>query len=66
MLASLQYEDHGPLIDCVVWHDGSCWRSALDTRELQESALGSGRAGDGADGALERFQPMTDYKIERR
>lgn len=49
----------GPLIDAVVWHDGSVWRAALDTTECQppESA--------GA-GALADATPMTDYRTERQ
>ncbi|CAI5460083.1 unnamed protein product [Closterium sp. Yama58-4] len=36
LLQSMQdsYEDMGPLIDAVVWHDGTTWRAALDTTDL--------------------------------
>ncbi|CAI5497235.1 unnamed protein product, partial [Closterium sp. Naga37s-1] len=36
LLQSMQdsYEDMGPLIDAVVWHDGTTWRVALDTTDL--------------------------------
>ncbi|GLI68325.1 hypothetical protein VaNZ11_012720 [Volvox africanus] len=53
-----QYEDPGPLLDCVVWYDGSNWRAALDTSQLHEP--GSGR------GALADFKPLTNYALERQ
>lgn len=52
------YEDHGPVIDAVVWHDGSVWRAALDTSELHEEGSSTG--------ALADFAPMTDFKTERQ
>ena len=48
----------GPLLDCVVWHDGSCWRAALDTSELHEPGSAAGQLAD--------FEPLTDYKAEQR
>lgn len=32
--ADTALEDIGPLIEAVVWHDGSVWRSALDTTDF--------------------------------
>ncbi|KAI4384768.1 hypothetical protein MLD38_002876 [Melastoma candidum] len=51
------YEDHGPIIDAVVWHDGEFWRVALDTQSLE----------DGSDsGKLADFEPLTNFRIERK
>jgi len=44
------WEDPGPLYDCVVFHDGSAWRAAIDTDE----------DGDFADEAA-----LTDFWRER-
>ncbi|KAL3696139.1 hypothetical protein R1sor_010215 [Riccia sorocarpa] len=51
------YEDKGPIIDAVVWHDGDVWRAALDTQEME---------GDTELGKLIDFIPMTNYRIERK
>ena len=48
----------GPMLDCVVWHDGGCWRGALDTAELHEPGSGAG--------ALSDFAPMTNYRAQRQ
>ncbi|KAH6555217.1 hypothetical protein KP509_1Z272900, partial [Ceratopteris richardii] len=51
------YDDKGPVIDAVVWHDGNVWRVALDTWELDNNA-GQGRLAD--------FIPMTNYRLEQK
>ncbi|CAN8274352.1 unnamed protein product [Cochlearia groenlandica] len=52
-----KYEDKGPVIDAVVWHDGEVWRVALDTQTLEE---------DPDCGKLADFSPLTNYRIERK
>ncbi|PHT53171.1 Tripeptidyl-peptidase 2 [Capsicum baccatum] len=46
------YDDKGPVIDAVVWHDGELWRAALDTRSLEDES-GCGKLAD--------FVPLTNY-----
>ncbi|CAH2078424.1 unnamed protein product [Thlaspi arvense] len=48
-----EYEDKGPVIDAVVWHDGEVWRVALDTQSLEE---------DPDCGKLADFSPLTNYR----
>ncbi|EMR08359.1 hypothetical protein PNEG_03199 [Pneumocystis murina B123] len=43
------YDDPGPVFDCLVWHDGKNWRAVIDTDE---------------DGDLTHKKPMCDYHIE--
>ncbi|KAJ6386456.1 hypothetical protein OIU78_016376 [Salix suchowensis] len=50
------YDDKGPIIDAVVWHDGEFWRAALDTQSLED---------DSDCGKLANFVPLTNYRIER-
>jgi hypothetical protein len=50
--------DAGPWLECVVWHDGDCWRAAIDSSDLY--APGDGR------GLLADFAPMTDFDVERQ
>ena len=45
-----EYDDPGPVFDCVVFHDGEVWRAAIDTDE---------------DGDLADEKAMTHYRLER-
>ncbi|XP_065869545.1 tripeptidyl-peptidase 2 isoform X2 [Euphorbia lathyris] len=51
------YDDKGPIIDAVVWHDGELWRAALDTQSLED---------DPNCGKLANFVPLTNYRTERK
>ncbi|KAJ7534844.1 hypothetical protein O6H91_12G006500 [Diphasiastrum complanatum] len=51
------YEDKGPIIDAVVWHDGNFWRVALDTQDMEGSS-GLGKLAD--------FTPLTNYRNEHK
>uniref|UniRef100_A0A5B6YUZ2 Tripeptidyl-peptidase 2 n=1 Tax=Davidia involucrata TaxID=16924 RepID=A0A5B6YUZ2_DAVIN len=51
------YDDKGPVIDAVVWHDGELWRVALDTQTLEDEP---------ECGKLAVFEPLTNYRIERK
>lgn len=52
MLEELQedYDDPGPVFDCVVFHDGDDWRAVIDTDE---------------DGDLSDEKAMTNFRKER-
>ncbi|KAL1319371.1 tripeptidyl-peptidase 2 isoform X1 [Arachis ipaensis] len=54
---SESYDDKGPVVDAVVWHDGEVWRVALDTHSLED---------DPDCGKLSNFVPLTNYRIERK
>ena len=47
------YEDNGPVIDAVVWHDGDLWRAALDTQDMEE---------ENGHGKLADCIPLTNYR----
>ena len=49
--AQKDYDDPGPLYDCVVFHDGENWRAVIDTDE---------------DGQLAEEAVMTDFHKERQ
>jgi len=49
--ANDQYDDPGPVWDCVVFHDGAKWRAVVDTE---------------SKGDLTRSAPMTNYRDERQ
>ncbi|KAG2527174.1 hypothetical protein JM16_003542 [Phytophthora kernoviae] len=48
---SKNYEDPGPIYDAVVFHDGTCWRAALDTKET---------------GDFTGVKALTNFKDERQ
>ena len=48
----------GPLLQCVVWHDGSLWRAAVETTDMYAPADGRGKLAD--------FTPLTDFHRERQ
>ena len=48
--AAKSYKDPGPILDCVVFHDGKHWRAAIDTDE---------------DGDLGDEKAMTNYRVAR-
>ncbi|PNY09227.1 tripeptidyl-peptidase 2-like protein, partial [Trifolium pratense] len=54
---SESYDDKGPAVDAVVWHDGEVWRAALDTQSLED---------DPDCGLLANSVPLTNYRIERK
>ncbi|RYQ94046.1 hypothetical protein Ahy_B09g100248 isoform A [Arachis hypogaea] len=54
---SESYDDKGPVIDVVVWHDGEVWRVALDTQNIED---------DPECGKLANFVPLTNYRIDRK
>ena len=45
------YDDPGPMFDCIVFHDGTSWRAAVDTNE---------------DGAFGDEKVMTNFRSERQ
>jgi tripeptidyl-peptidase-2 len=49
-LAWENFEDPGPVLDCVVYHDGQRFRALIDTD---------------ADGDLTEEKPLTDFDVER-
>ncbi|KAG6721239.1 hypothetical protein I3842_03G102900 [Carya illinoinensis] len=51
------FDDKGPVIDAVVWHDGEAWRAALDTQSIEDD-LDSGK--------LANFIPLTNFRAERK
>jgi tripeptidyl-peptidase II len=52
-LSSIQsnYEDPGPVYDCVVFHDGEKWRAVVDSNE---------------NGNLEAYPTLTNYRDEHK
>ena len=52
----------GPILDCVVWHDGTHNRVAIDTSDMYDSSTDDSPN----KGALENFTPLTDFDIERQ
>ncbi|RAL51416.1 hypothetical protein DM860_010918 [Cuscuta australis] len=51
------YDDKGPVVDAVVWHDGEVWRAALDTQGFHDEP---------ECGKLADFIPLTNYRTEQK
>jgi tripeptidyl-peptidase II len=48
------YKDTGPMLHCVVWHDGDVWRAAVDTSDFYAEKSGEGLLAD--------FTPLTNFR----
>jgi len=55
------FDDAGPSVECVVWHDGERWMAAVDTRQLYRFYHVEGEEGEAVRGSLETFSPLTNY-----
>ena len=63
-----KYEDQGPMVEAVVWHDGDRWVAALDTSDFyQFSNSTTTTAAVPEKGSLADFgEPLTNFRECRR
>jgi tripeptidyl-peptidase-2 len=66
-----KYQDNGPILECVVWNDGSTWLASIDTSDMyddsgDECTAASTTKNTKKEGLLADFTPMTNFRTQRQ
>ena len=57
------FDDAGPSVECVVWHDGERWMAAVDTRQLYRFYHVEGEEGEEGEDAGAGARPQSAYSV---